>query len=214
MRVFNETKYSTEDLRRIFAACVTKLRVTEGSAVSGLRVSVIDHAHGANWIGGYAYYHSKRLTLKMPKKVRRDPEGWLQAVKTRRNWWDDKATTDYVLSVTAAKVADVFLHEVGHCLGTHHCKGETIETAFADWVKSTFNNNDAFPLRLKSELVVPKQKPDIKLVRFERAKLNLAKAETRFKRSKTILGKWKSRVRYYSKIFESAAKSTNNCKGE
>jgi len=48
---------------------------------------------------------------------------------------------------------------------------------------------------------VKKEAPDIQQVRYDRAIMNLKKAETRFKRAKTIYKKWTQRVKYYEKVF-------------
>jgi hypothetical protein len=41
---------------------------------------------------------------------------------------------------------------------------------------------------------------DLKAIRYQRAKDNLTKAETRLKRAKTICKKWQNKVKYYEKL--------------
>jgi len=85
MKVINKTNYDTRYLRSLFIKCEKH----EGTNHKYRQVKVIYHK--TYWVGGYAWYNSHSVVMKLPH---------------------DKCLTK--------SVAQTYLHEVGHNLGLHH----------------------------------------------------------------------------------------------
>lgn len=174
MRIVNKTKWNTKQLRTIFTKCLQEIRKTEDIKWwRKLTVHVVWHRSW--WVGGYAYYNSTLLIMKMPRKSFTEPvrDG---------------------LDFTQA-VADTFIHEFGHCFGIKHGPSrKTIEHVYRDWIKATFSN-ETYPLSLdKAEKVM---KENVIVKRYNQAMANCTRAATRVKRAKTIFEKWTRKVKYY-----------------
>ena len=177
MRVLNHTRWDTAHLRAIFQKCLAEIKRHERGRweLQRFRVSVDWHRRGAWWVGGHAAYHSHGCTILMPS-LGHD-------------------------SATERRVADVFIHEVGHCLGVKHTRKtrSTIEHSYQAWLDANFTST-----LVRSEPVKVEPKVDMRLVRFERAKANLAAAQRRYKHANTLLRKWLQRTRYYERTLAPA----------
>jgi hypothetical protein len=185
MKIVNETRYDTKTLRKIGALCLAEFARRERTNKKRARsYKIVFKTHkGQGWVGGYAYYNSKWLTVKLPLKY-------------------DRTRFTFVQSV-----ADVIFHEIGHCLGIRHRlnrgrKHDTIESEYEDWIRETFDSSWELPLEEKKK----KEKQDVQLVRFAKAKTNAERAMSRYKRAKNLLDKWNSKVKYYEKALVRAGK--------
>lgn len=106
-------------------------------------------------------------------------------------------------------LAKVFIHEMGHNLGLRH------KEMVSQWNIVL----ESFPREWKDKHLYPIIKEKKKLTtnelqreRYQHAQKMLTKAQTRFKRAKTIERKWKEKVKYYESVFverKAALKITN-----
>lgn len=188
MKVKNKTKWETKDLKHVFTRCLAEVNRREGNShllkSKFFTVSVETGKRQYPSVSGYAYYRSSGCFIRLPS-----PQIY-QRYKDKGRFKDHP---------DVQSVASVFIHELHHCLGFHHSgrKGtyrEVGERLYDEWIKKTFVNHVIRVGEIKE-----KPKPNLQLIRFERAKSNLIKAETRLKRAKTIHNKWKGKVAYYEK---------------
>ena len=140
-----------------------------------------------HFIGGYAWYHSNQLCIKVPKE------------SFEKTTVSDKSELDF-----SQCIADTYIHEVGHNLGAKHSHRNTCENYYREWILANISN-EKFPV-VKKE-VKQAVKVDVRYKRYQSALLNFRKAETRFKRAKTLFSKWKSKVLYYETSFAPADKA-------
>ena len=178
MRIRNETYYRTGDLRKLFKAGFE----AEGVNSRGYYIRVC-YARQA-WATGYGFYNSKSLCVRLPS---------LETIKRRMALRVHKLQ---VVEVNVKRVAQVFVHEVGHTLGLRHremVKSSSIEVSWSEGME------------IRKKEVVPIPKTDPKLVRFEHAKEKLREHEGKLRREAKLVRKWKKKVRYYERVFEKAA---------
>ena len=169
MKVDNKTNWDTACLKKIFIVCMREIRKTDKKVIQN--VYVRNHK-GQHWVGGHTYYGWSSLTMLLPNTER---------------------------GTTSRKVADTFIHEVGHCLNVrHNKKNDTIEHLYKEFLDKEFTD-EKYPMIIKT--IKSKEKVDIQVVRFERAKSNLDKAKTRLQRAKTIFNKWLGKTKRYEMIF-------------
>jgi len=200
MRITNSTSWDSNSLKKLFSKCRQEIVRREGKRgeLSKPKVSII-YQRGArrqDWIGGYAYYNSNVLTMKMPHE------------KFETTHITDKKVLDF-----SQCVADTYIHEVGHNLGVHHTSAagfnnRTIEHMYRQWVLDNISN-EKFPLYKVEPKAIAKPKVDLKQKRYEQALKRLAKAEKEMKSSKRLFDKWRIKVRYYERSFAMANKSND-----
>jgi hypothetical protein len=177
MKINNKTNYPTRELKKVFDRCIKELVRTNRCSLTrfkNLDVKITTRRVHSNtsssFIGGYAYYNSCWCEIKLPNKGK---------------------------PLFGTEIADTFIHEIGHCLGIKHnaygCYNDTIEHFYKDWIDRTFKDMMIPPKEIKKVIVNHVD------VRYQRAKSNLEKAETRLKRAKTIFKKWTNKVKYYEK---------------
>ncbi len=209
MKIENSTRWTTGSLRKIFGACMKELRRREGKTLKPFdrwRIAVVDHR--TFWVGGYAYYNSTALTLKVPVP---DGQRFRRTISPIKRWPPKKSEVKILPPDLkfSQEVADVFFHELGHCLGVRHvtarqervsdgrpfCVGVTIELSFRKWIQEAITEDF-----ILVEKITTAPTRDFQIERQLRAVANLKKAETRHKRATTLLKKWRKKVRYYDKI--------------
>ena len=178
MKIVNKTAWETKCLKKIFSRCMVEINKTDRKVITKVYVN---HHKGQHWVGGHAHYGGSTLTMLLPNPER---------------------------GTTARKVADTFIHEVGHCLNIRHNKNnDTIEHYYKEFMDKEFVD-EKYPMLVK--VVKPKAKVDIQELRYERAKNNLEKALTRFGRARTILKKWQGKVKRYELVFANKRKEQDN----
>jgi len=181
MKIKNKTAYDTRRLRAVLIACAREVWKREGSHyIKPKNLHVDVHYHrGASWVGGYAWYNSSSIVLKLPRPTRL--YRYKEPLAFERN------------------VADVFIHELGHCLGIKgHRNGrhDTHEHLYQDWIAAAVFE----PIGLAE--VRQKPKPDLRTQRYEHAKRTAEKHQRNLNRTKTLLKKWQRRVRYYERTMQ------------
>lgn len=135
----------------------------------------VNHAKG-EWVHGYAYYNSYNMTLHLPKD-----------------------------HVGPKNLAQVFVHELGHCLSLHHKDMMDVWEIEVPWIEG---------LAICKKEVKPKPKKDIQAKRYEHALLMLNRHVDKLAREKRLAKKWEQKVRYYEKAFEKRQKAASPNKRE
>jgi len=144
-------------------------------------------------------YQRKRLTVHV--HARRQNRGVCSGEATYNGIWIQINIPKDMNERLIESICYVFLHELQHTRGYHH--GQFSEIVLRDMAKVI-----APDYTLTKTIEVKKEAPDIQQIRYDRAVINLKKAETRFKRAKTIYKKWTLKVKYYEKVF--AFKGSSN----
>jgi len=187
MKIINSTNWRTEDLRKIFSEAKRRVNKIENRPINSI-VTVRNGYNSDLSIWGRAYINSPHMTIiigRIKKVINpKRNEKWKFAME-EITWTDEMKK----------KLAFVFTHEYYHNLGfrsqdRRNYKYDWTEQFNYEWAKN-------YPIRLKEEK--PKVAVDVKAIRYQRAKSNLEKALTRFKRARTLLSKWQNKVKYYEK---------------
>ena len=170
MKLLNQSRYDTASLRKLFSYCLKRMRKDEKVP---RRFKVKVRYHNRSHVGGSAYLNGGPITMKLPK------EPTFQMGKF-----------DFV-----QKVADTFLHEVGHVIGMQHdANGDTAEKWYQDWIKESISSS-LFPLPIIEKKVLVMA--DVKIKRYHHAIKKLKWAEARLKRTQNLVKKWSRKVKYY-----------------
>lgn len=189
MVIKNSSNWSTDNIRKLFRRCIKEVDKKEKPDYPfhkrnkhfqlDIRNSSYSSVHGRATINGYW------ISIKIPCSFGSEA--------TDTKW---KIIRDLDID-EKTKLARTIIHEYFHTIGCREIdyrnyKGDFTDNWNVDWVKD-------YPIK-KKEIIV-KEKQDITVCRYETAIKNLAKAETRLKRAKTIHNKWKSKVDYYCKVY-------------
>ncbi len=172
MKVTNQTNYDTRYLRSLF----TKCEKHEGTNYKYRNVKVIYSRSGR--IGGYAWYNSHSVVMKLPKR---------QAIKTINYYTRKKGSEEH--GAWSHSVAQVYIHEVGHNLGLHHKDMPSSETINISWL-----SNEICPLKK-----INPSKPNIIEARAAKAQKKLNEWVKKLNRAKTYAKKYQKKVKYYEK---------------
>lgn len=192
MTIQNKTKYATAMMRQIFVLCLKRVRQdwrADWSKRNGLQVH-ITYARRRGFISGHGLISRGEMWLHIPAHWGIEAKLW------------HGSRVGYRYGDLAQALAATFIHELGHNLGVRsHRERCTIERDYEIWIYNTFSVN-RFPL-----IEVAVRKPGIPLqeLRYSRALSNLAAAQTRLKRAKTIFNKWQRKVHYYQRALPQAA---------
>ena len=176
MKIINTTKWSTDDLRKIFSKVKHDVDKWEGRPIKRLKVYVKNKTYASS-ISGIAFIGYGQMSIFISKVDFND-------IEIRK------------------RLAKVFMHEYYHNLGVKSIDYRNYKsdfTRYADytWVKD-FN--------IRETEIKPEEKVDIKANRYELALKNLKSATTRLKRAKTLFNKWSSKIKYYEQAYQFASK--------
>jgi len=130
-------------------------------------------------VGGYAWYNSSSVVMKLPR----------YKVESLINYHTKEKTTSITVA-SAHRVAQVYIHEVGHNLGLHHRDMQSSCIIDVSWWP-----NEDIPIR---QMIV-KSKPNIIEVRAAKAQKKLDEWLKKSKRAKTLVKKYAAKVKYYEK---------------
>jgi len=184
MKVVNETHWRTDHLRRFLYAVGRE--ELEPEDLRRLHVRVI-YGRGRHYrygsTGGYAWYNSTQMVLKMPQEI--------------------------VISYTRRSLAMTIAHEMAHCRGMQHRDmRDSPRYSFVDgwWERYAWAND--LPLEKKAP---KKKKPRLTgealaAERAEHFRGLLAQWETRAKRAATAIKKYRAKIRYYERRVAACAK--------
>jgi len=173
MKVINKTDYDTRYLRSLFIKCEKH----EGTNHKYRNVKVI-YAH-TYWVGGYAWYNSRSVVMKLPKR---------RTIKMTNYHPGDKKIE---VGVSNQRIAQTYIHEVGHNLGLHHKDMPRSSTIDVSWLPDEF-----IPLK-KSKAAKPK--PNIVEVRAIKAQKKFDEWSKKLARAKTFVKKYRAKVKYYER---------------
>ena len=181
MKVINKTNYDTRYLRSLFIKCEKH----EGTNHKYRNVKVI-YGH-TYWVGGYAWYNSHSVVLKLPKR---------QTIKMTVYHTGEKKISEQ--GASSHQVARTYIHEVGHNLGLHHKDMPSSGSIDVSWLPDEF-----IPLKKAKTL---KPKPNIIEVRARHAQKKLDEWNKKSARAKNLVKKYKRKVKYYEKKMAASPK--------
>lgn len=185
MKIENHTQYSTADLRKILQACC---RAEDFTVPSGALVRVV-YARKAGRISGWAAFgatncHHDVNRKSVDPKTRRQGCAMLLRIP-RRN-------------LNLERFVGVVRHEVGHWRGLRH-----VQMAGSLMHSSLFKMADhpwttGLTLGLQAAPAAPRM-ADRVAAREQHAREMLAAHEAKLAREKTLVAKWRQKVRYYDR---------------
>lgn len=183
MRIINQTKYSTKDLRALFSACLKEDNRLEQDYIASKYLTI--KVYKSNTIRGKAYigrYFFDDIN---------HPNIWVGLPQYKNELIEFQ-------TFSVHNIAFVFLHELQHYRGFRHGK---INDKNLMKIAEKFKH---FPIQVEQPIL--KQKEDIRLKRYCHV-LNMVKdKETKLKRLQGQLKKWKQKQKYYERTLKAAGK--------
>ena len=182
MKIKNQTQWQTKQLRKIFMACLNKVREGEQGIFNPQELGrmadlqILIKWHKTNWVGGFAYYNSRTMCIKMPRK--------------------DSLYSGFPLQ---RRIASTFIHELGHCLGMRHNHYSTFEQYYDEWINETFTP-EAYPLEYHPEKQEHEVKINLREFRYQKALKLQDRAARKLENARKGLKKWTNKVKYYEKV--------------
>jgi hypothetical protein len=182
MVIKNSTPWRTDDLKALFRRCIKEVERIEKPNYPFHKKNKhfkLDILNG-NCFRGRATVSGYWIMIKIPRNINWDsPVDWIKATNGKE------------------ALAKLIIHEYYHTIGfvyqdKNHYKHDTTKRFEVSWA------ND---YQIRQKEIAKKEPTDIKMVRYQKAILNLRRAETRLKRAKTIYKKWQSKVNYYGKVY-------------
>ena len=227
MVIKNSTPWRTNDLRKLFRRCVREVEKIEKPDYpfhkrnKHFKLDILNGQglQGRATINGYwimvriprHWIHKTEIPTE-PDKI--DDKGrfcfnainsvmsWVcvkdkKEIKKYPHYWKVVGKKEELELKQKQGLAQLMTHEYYHTIG---CKSHDRRNYQNDWTeRMDYSWVKDYPIEIKE--IVKKEKVDIKLIRYQRAIQNLRKAETRFKRARTIHLKWKNKVKYYQKVY-------------
>jgi len=211
MKLKNETHYDTKDLKKLFYRCIREYNKESPSEKKTDLIITIKH--------------SKDKFANLEKRAQKEThiKVWLEQNK---DWYENtykgglykgrysgKASIqgNYMLlcipkdNLDSEKLARLFIHEYEHNLGYHH--NQTSGGQRGIWNTTAFSNfawANTYIIRKTEPIIKPK--PNIQLVKFERARRRLEVVIHKLKRDQALVKKWTKKVKYYEKLLTAAGK--------
>jgi len=134
--------------------------------------------------------------MKLPRKYRQGsiphvPQ-WAKKRHSALIKGIDKLEQRYpIVPLPARRVAQIYIHEVGHNLGLHHKDMPLSVNIDISWLP-----DESVPLKAAK---LQKPKPNVVEVRAIQAQKKLDKWQIKLKRAKTYVKKYRKKVQYYEK---------------
>lgn len=181
MKIKNQTQWQTKQLRKIFMVCLNKIRKDEQGIFNPQELSrmadlqILIKWHKTTWVGGFAYYNSRTMCIKMPRR--------------------ESLYSDFPLQ---RRTASTFIHELGHCLGMRHNNHNTFEQYYDEWVNETFTSG-AYPLGYYLEKQELEVKINLRESRYQKALKFQDRAVRKLENARKGLKKWTNKVKYYER---------------
>lgn len=174
MKIINKTNYDTRYLRSLFIKC-------EKHEGTNYKYREVEVRYSHSWrVGGYAYYNSRYIVMKLPKR---------HTIKISEYYTGKKREEEQ--GAWSQRVAQTYIHEVGHNLGLHHKDMPNSSMIDVSWL-----SDELLPLK---KLKATKPKPNIIEVRANHAQNKLDEWNKKLIRAKTFVKKYRKKVKYYEK---------------
>lgn len=211
MKVINKTVWRTDHLKSILQKCA-EMEFDDGARRKRLRVTVIYTRKGG--CSGVAWLNSNTCTVRIA-----NPNGTMTAYETvalddprPATCWHakDSVKTAKVVAVKRPisfdgpgirelkrQFASVACHEFAHCRGADHRQMPAYYKWTGNW-RARVEWAADMPLDMRTEKPAPS--PDVVLsAKLAHVVSMRERAETRFRRAKTLLQKWQQREKYYER---------------
>jgi hypothetical protein len=174
MKIENKTKYDTRYLRKLFLACERHIFNTYLIHGESKHRHVTVKTNRKGYIAGYAWYNSWSIVITLPPPV---------------SVHYGKFKEEHQIS--ARRVAQVYLHEVGHNIGLKHKQMIPSLKINVDWLP-----DETVPLKPQPQ---SKPKRNIVEIRAEKAQAKLNEWTKKLNRAKTYVKKYQAKVKYYER---------------
>jgi predicted SprT family Zn-dependent metalloprotease len=218
LEIDNKTEWDTVALRTVFLKVINENIKFEGPLKHVIRPTVIYTRRGG--YSGYAYYHSGRMTIRLPRKGQHCPHcqkgkvdlGWPRDDgKEGRMFINDRpnhAPCDQCdgtgkrrkpAELDIYKLAHLFEHELAHCRGYKH-KGMCSLNGWQHATAVYYPYLEGITVGLKRQNEKPKPtSEDKQRQRYKAVLAAIERWERKRKRAMTALGKLSIKKRYYEK---------------
>lgn len=176
MKIINYTNWKTENIRIILRIVAAK--ELDPDQIKRLQITLVNvNRRHNNWVGGYAWYHSNRMVLKLPKRGPIDP----------------------------CELAKVAAHEMAHTHGMKHrdMKGSRRYTNTEGW-RELYAWAAEYPIEQKPEPAKPTL-ADKRLKKLEAAQSALLRWQRKAKLANTKMKKYKLTIKRIEKAVASTA---------
>jgi hypothetical protein len=170
MKVINTTIYNTADLRKLFYRVAEDELDTHQRKNLTIRVEYSRRRNGL--MSGYAYYHGRDMTLRLPKPPKK---------------------------MDLPTLAHLTAHEFAHIRGVRH--RSMTHSKLYDWGKG-WEEHYAYATNFPVRVTEAPQKPTTLTImsqRYLHAQAALKRNQSKLKRQTTIVKKWAAKVKYYEK---------------
>ena len=177
IKVDNKTWFRSDDIRNL----VRRAIAAEGQSGRDYTVEV-RYARGGD-IGGYGWYHQRKIKMCIPKH--------------ESQWHPIRGSKPTPYGFTPSRIktfAQVVIHELGHNQGLRHAE-------MASWTGIEVSWSEGMTIRRAEE----KKKVDKVAQREATARAKVEEYEKKIKRHQHLLKKWKGKVAYYDRKNRAAA---------
>jgi len=177
MKIINHTKWNTSDFRKLFARCILEVRKVEGKGMNKGIIIEIGYTRFYN-IKGRAYLGWYKMRIRVGRDIDLGEEKWKK---------------DLALS---------FIHEYYHNLGFRSQDYRNYENDWTQRYDVSFVKD--YPIRIAK--VKPKPQRDLQMERYQKVLRYVKLYQSKAKRVRNLLKKWKQKQRRYEKILVAAGK--------
>jgi len=179
MRIKNTTKWDTSDLRKLFSRCIKEVKKIEGRGKNkGIKVYVKNDNRDVFDICGRGWLGYYEMSIKVGIEI------------------------DLMNLDNRKRLAHIFTHEYFHNLGYRQ---QDYNNYKGDWT-ARMNYDFVKDCQIKEAVIKTKPKRDLRMERYQTALAYVKTYETKVKRTKNLLKKWKQKQRYYERVLTAAGK--------
>lgn len=142
MRLINKSEWDTKQIKALLCKCFAEVKKREQHPLLTSRGFIVRvetyHPKRYGGIRGRAQYYRRWCKLQIPPV---------------QSSWDGESFSWHWNTI---QLANVFIHELGHCIGVRHRNHghcNTIERPYQKWIMDTFRDCQILPANGKKQLV-------------------------------------------------------------
>lgn len=185
MKIENSTKWETADLRKLFRRCVSE----------------VDKIEKPSW---RFKNRCERFTLKFENRSTNWRKNRIGGRAIVNGFWiliTIGTDIDFKDIEKKKRLAQLIIHEYYHTLGY---KSQDRKNYKHDWTEK-FEIGFVADYEIRKAQPKPKKTRNLQSERYQKALTYVRSYETKLKRTKTLLKKWKRKQRYYERTFAKRA---------